>query len=408
MTLSLGRNNVAELAKGLALFLFFSSMWAGLVAAFLSMCDLVTMGFIKASGVGSDDVFKSISETARLITWGWERDAEGNPTSHGILETLFDIFDDLPGPDDFVRGIMSFFLVIAGFTLNLYMGFRYGFLIILVAAGPLMASAYLTGFGKEWAGRLVQWVLAWGVFKPVAALLLVTAVTLSSSSDLQDASGKPLSAAMAGMIGFAMLMSASMSLPALVKLLVPAAGAVGSQMPVKPGAILGGGLAVVAGGAQVALGAKRASGGSSGSGGSGSGGKSGKAGADSSASSGRGGGSGGSDSGSGSAGESGASGSRDAGTRAGLKEHQSETARPQDHAGGSQGGSSASVGASAAGAAGSFAGAGVNLAAGNVAGGLIQGAQGVAQAGQAVSEGVNGATAEGSSDETGPSGAQSA
>lgn len=99
---------------------------------------------------------------------------------------------------------------------------------------PLAAAASGTEAGKQAYRKLMAWVVVFLLFPPATAIVYGTAFALAFSSD--DAQG-----ALAGMI---LLTLSAMTLPSLVRLLVPTAGQ-----------LAGGGGAAALGGAMIATGA---------------------------------------------------------------------------------------------------------------------------------------------------------
>ncbi|WP_128773373.1 hypothetical protein [Actinomyces oricola] len=140
---------------------------------------------------------------------------------------------------------------------------RSAMLVLITGIIPLASAAALTDWGKEWLSKIIGWTVAFALMKPAAAIIYGVAIKLVTSNSItaMDDLGSFIQ-------GIILMVMAAMALPALVKFVVPAAGAVAS----------GSGAAVLAGGAgAVATGAVHVtrSGGSGGSSGRGSSGSSG-------------------------------------------------------------------------------------------------------------------------------------
>ena len=223
---------------------------------------------------------------------------------------------------------------------------RGAILVILTATLPLAASATNTDLGRQWWSKSCAWLIAFIVFKPAAALVYAGAFYLIGA-------GTDAQSVIAGLMTLAL---AAFTLPALMKLLVPAVASASSS--VSAAEVLAVGGAMASGAVAVGqLGGKATTGSSGGGTGGGAardvtqsgGGPAGSGGAPSPA------GSGGSPGGGGSpAGPAGAGGTTAAGA-AGT----SAGAGASSGAGAGAGGAAAGGGAAAAGAAAGPVGAAV-------------------------------------------------
>ena len=288
---------------------------------------------------------------------------------------------------------------------------RSGMLIVMAGTLPLAAAASNTVMGKQMLQKFVGWIIALLLYKPAAAIIYAAAFQLAGS----DVIGGGLDALGKVVTGLFMMFLALFLLPALMRLVVPAVGAVAAgnaagnmamaaAAAVPTGAIAGGQLA--GGGSRVAeMGASGAgsSGGPSGSGpDSGSGGSGPDSGSGGSGSSGGGGSSSSSGQGQAPSGaaEGGSGGGTASGDGSGAGEADGSDAAGGAEAGGAQAASSgAGAGASGAGA-GAAAGGGAAAAAAGPAGlaagaatssGSSGGGPGGATIGSAVSGAVQGA-----------------
>lgn len=105
--------------------------------------------------------------------------------------------------------------LLAGLVQLMLLYVRFGVLVILVGILPLVAASATTQAGMAWLRRLIAWIAAFALYKPVAAVIY--GVGLSMISD-----PNPIYIA----TGYLLTILAILALPALLKLAVPAIGAV--------------------------------------------------------------------------------------------------------------------------------------------------------------------------------------
>lgn len=134
---------------------------------------------------------------------------------------------------------------------------RGGMLIFLAGAWPLSAAASNTDIGRQWYLKTFSWMLAFLLYKPVAALLYAGSImTMHGENDITTQ-----------MSGIFMMILAIASLPALLRFMVPATAAMSSgNAGAMAGAVVGaavatGAIVATGGGAAAAGGAGAASGG---------------------------------------------------------------------------------------------------------------------------------------------------
>ena len=142
--------------------------------------------------------------------------------------------------------------------------------ILPLVAGiiPLAASAALTDWGQQWLRKTTSWVISFIMMKPAAAIIYAVAIKMVSGANLDPAQrykqqanhvigvvGRVLPSGVSvgedmGMFirGLIMMVLAAVALPALIRLITPAAEAMG---------VGGGALAAAAGAVSVATGAVR-------------------------------------------------------------------------------------------------------------------------------------------------------
>jgi type IV secretion system protein TrbL len=113
---------------------------------------------------------------------------------------------------------LAFVGILAAFGQLLLMISRIAILPLLTGMLPLAASVVGTDAGKAWFQKLCAWLFAFVIYKPVAALVYATAFTLIGS-------GTDLTSVISGLM---LLVLSILALPALMRLAVPAVGAVTS------------------------------------------------------------------------------------------------------------------------------------------------------------------------------------
>lgn len=193
----------------------------------------------------------------------------------------------------FLLLILAFLLLLAGILHTVLMYIRLGVMMIMLGTLPLAAAASMTDWGAGWWRKHIGWMISWLLYKPAVALVLNAGMAMITEGQ-NSKTGADVNTRIAG-IGV-MLLSA-IALPALLKLVVPAAAAMGTGNPM---------ASMGQAGSQLASGAVQVGAMSGGSGGGG-GGQKGPSGASGTGGASGASGGGGSDGASGSGGPSGAS-----------------------------------------------------------------------------------------------------
>jgi hypothetical protein len=135
--------------------------------------------------------------------------------------------------------ILLSILAIIGMVVQLAMVLiRSVLLVVLVGVWPLAAASSMTAMGRQWYKKITGWMIAFLLFKPAAAIVYAAAIkmTLDANSEL------------ASIEGIILIILASLTLPALMKFIVPAVSSVGSM---GAGEVLGAGIAAATGAAMV-------------------------------------------------------------------------------------------------------------------------------------------------------------
>lgn len=120
---------------------------------------------------------------------------------------------------------------------------RQGLLVVAAGVLPLAAAASATGTGKQSYQKLVGWIIAFMLFKPVAAIVYMIAFTTAGHVDETTASGGLPSGedAQRMLVALVLLCSVAFVLPALMRLVAPAVATVGTG---GSGLMMAGGAAV--------------------------------------------------------------------------------------------------------------------------------------------------------------------
>lgn len=117
--------------------------------------------------------------------------------------------------------------------------FRSAVIILMVGVLPTSAAFSNMETGRQWFKRIIAWLLAALLYKPVAALIIATGIRIGSTvpTGIEDLVWNML-------MGGAILTLSVVALPALMKLLVPAvASAAGSSGGTMMGAMAGSAIA---------------------------------------------------------------------------------------------------------------------------------------------------------------------
>ncbi|MFD3744136.1 hypothetical protein [Nocardia sp. NPDC058633] len=120
---------------------------------------------------------------------------------------------------------------------------RQGLLVVAAGVLPLAAAASATGTGKQSYQKLVGWIIAFMLFKPVAAIVYMIAFTTAGHVDETTTSGGLPSGedAQRMLVALVLLCSVAFVLPALMRLVAPAVATVGTG---GSGLMMAGGVAV--------------------------------------------------------------------------------------------------------------------------------------------------------------------
>ncbi|MGW2965214.1 hypothetical protein ACWDGI_43180 [Streptomyces sp. NPDC001220] len=127
----------------------------------------------------------------------------------------------------FLLLLLAFLLLLAGILHTVLMYIRLGVMMIMLGTLPMAAAASMTDWGAGWWRKHIGWMISWLLYKPAVALVLNAGMAMITEGQ-NSKTGADVNTRIAG-IGV-MLLSA-IALPALLKLVVPAAAAMGTGNP---------------------------------------------------------------------------------------------------------------------------------------------------------------------------------
>ncbi|MFK4083229.1 hypothetical protein ACI2LF_03910 [Kribbella sp. NPDC020789] len=122
--------------------------------------------------------------------------------------------------------------IIAGVIQIVLMVVRSALLILLVGMLPIAAAATHTEMGRNWFKKLLGWMFAFVLYKPVAAIIYATAIRLTSNNGqgLRMATADETANSVLNMVtGLTLLVLALFALPGLMRFIVPMVAATAGQ-----------------------------------------------------------------------------------------------------------------------------------------------------------------------------------
>ncbi len=200
---------------------------------------LMILVLVSGAGVAAVNALVVFSDS--YSTWILERSTDGQLGER--MAKLALISTTVPGLGPGLLLIVALLGILASIAQIGLMLVRVGVVTIFAGLLPLAAAGTGTQTGMEWFKRIVAWLLAFVLYKPVAATVYASAFLLVG--DGQDATSV--------LSGFFMLILSIIALPAMLRLTTPMVGAA-----VAAGAGAGGGMA--AAGMLLASGARMSSG----------------------------------------------------------------------------------------------------------------------------------------------------
>lgn len=155
---------------------------------------------------------------------------------------------NLMGPEVFKSEIsvgIAIFAIVMGIIAIIVSVIQIGLLIvrsamalILIGTLPLAFSATNTSWGKQWSQKHMSWLIAFILYKPVASLVYAAAFKVFGSYGKIDGDdGQRMVYFVSGLV---LMVGALFALPAMMRLIVPAVGAVSAGGSMFAGAAVGG------------------------------------------------------------------------------------------------------------------------------------------------------------------------
>ena len=212
-----------DLGRYLVTYVLISSAAAGAASVLIGGSDQMASWFISRA-TGSSNFADHLASLLGLAAAGTSQ-AAGAPAGFtvGLAGTVTTAFIAI------VLGIIAFLATVVQIMLMLVRG---GMLVLLVGTLPLVAAFSNTEMGMQWLRKASAWLIAFALYKPAAAIVYAVAFDLGGQQG-----------ALALLDGVMMLVLAILTLPALLRFVVPATSALAG------GGRAGGVLAGAAGGA---------------------------------------------------------------------------------------------------------------------------------------------------------------
>jgi len=121
----------------------------------------------------------------------------------------------------FLLIIIGLLLIVAGIIHIILLYIRLGVMVLLSGTLPLAAAASMTEWGGSWWRKHIAWMVAWLVFKPAVGLVMYAGAVMINATGASASQQK--------IAGCGVLLLSAVALPALLRLVVPAAAALGSS-----------------------------------------------------------------------------------------------------------------------------------------------------------------------------------
>ncbi|MFI6340472.1 hypothetical protein [Streptomyces sp. NPDC050535] len=167
-------------------------------------------------------ILVSTAATAVIGTFVDLMDRYSTYLLRGSLINLMEGIDCNGNIPDMLLLVVGCLLIISGIIHALLMWIRLGVMIVLMGTLPMAAAASMTDWGGTWWRKHIGWLTAWLLYKPTVGLVLYSGAIMVDSSE----SHSDVDTQIAGM---GLLLLSAIALPALLRLIVPATGALGGD-----------------------------------------------------------------------------------------------------------------------------------------------------------------------------------
>jgi type IV secretion system protein TrbL len=173
--------------------------------------------FLVVSGAGLTVLSLAITAADAFSTWIINDSIQG---SFGVALTgLLGLSAASGGFASMLVIVLGVFALLASLIQIVLMVIRGGMLVLLAGVLPITAACTGTQWGREWFRKSLGWIVAFTLYKPVAAIVYATAFRLASQNVF--GSGGLLSV----VTGLTLMFVALLALPALMRFVTPLVGA---------------------------------------------------------------------------------------------------------------------------------------------------------------------------------------
>lgn len=185
-----------------------------------------------SAGLGAVVILLQVGDS--YSTWILDKSVEG-----GFTKGLQNIMMSESASD------LQIFMIVAGIIAMLVslvqiclLIVRSALSVLLAGTLPLAYSATNTQWGKQWSQKHASWLIAFVLYKPVAATIYAAAFKVTGSALTGELKGAAESI-VGLMSGLVLMVAALFALPAMMRLIVPAVGAASAGGAMFAGAAVG-------------------------------------------------------------------------------------------------------------------------------------------------------------------------
>ena len=186
-----------------------------------------------SAGLGAVVILLQVGDS--YSTWILDKSVEG-----GFTKGLQNIMSSKSASD------LQIFMIVAGIIAMLVslvqiclLIVRSALSVLLAGTLPLAYSATNTQWGKQWSQKHASWLIAFVLYKPVAATIYAAAFKVTGSAltgQLKEGAAASIVGLMSGLV---LMVAALFALPAMMRLIVPAVGAASAGGAMFAGAAVG-------------------------------------------------------------------------------------------------------------------------------------------------------------------------
>lgn len=185
-----------------------------------------------SAGLGAVVILLQVGDS--YSKWILDKSVEGGFTE-GLKNLMMS--DSAPGLQIFmiVAGIIAMLVSLVQICLLIV---RSALSVLLAGTLPLAYSATNTQWGKQWSQKHASWLIAFVLYKPVAATIYAAAFKVTGSAMTGKLEG--VAESIVGLMsGLVLMVAALFALPAMMRLIVPAVGAASASGAMFAGAAVG-------------------------------------------------------------------------------------------------------------------------------------------------------------------------